>query len=129
MLSLVFRWKLPELSSSLVLKDLIRSFSIQRPRSVVSPPNWDLTRVLAALRSPPFEPLAEATFRDLTKKTLFLLSLATARRIGELQALSSRVAWVGGDISVEYLPEFVAKTESSPTLFLGLSWLSLSRTS
>ena len=81
MLALIFRWKLPELTDSPVLRDLIRSFAIQRPRSGVSPPNWDLSVVLSALRSPPFEPLAEATFKDLTKMMLFLLSLTTARRI------------------------------------------------
>ena len=112
MLALVFRWKLPEISDSPALRDLIRSFVVQRPRFPVSPPNWDLSLVLAYLRSPPFEPLGEATFRNLTIKTLFLLSLATARRVGELQAISSRVAWLGGDASLSYLPEFVAKTES-----------------
>ena len=65
------------------------------------------------MRGAPFEPLGEATFRDLTKKTLFLVSLATARRISELQALSSKVAKVGGDMSLAYLPGFVAKTESA----------------
>ena len=37
----------------------------------------------------------------------FLLSLATAKRVGELQALSCRVTFRGLDF-----PEFVAKTES-----------------
>ena len=112
MLSLVFRWKLPEISLSPVLRDLIRSFSIQRPVARVSPPSWDLNLVLKALMAPPFEPLGEASFRNLTKKTLFLLSLATARRVGEVQALSARVAQLGGDMSLSYLPGFVAKTES-----------------
>ena len=111
-LSVVFRWKLPDLQTSPVIRDLIRSFSIQRPRGGLSPPCWDLVKVLVALRSPPFEPLGEATFKDLTKKTLFLLALASAKRVGELQALSSRVAWVGGDMAVSYVSDFVAKTES-----------------
>ena len=112
MLSLVFRWKLPDLSSSSVIKDLIRSFYIQRPVRRISPPEWDLDVVLRALRSPPYEPLGEATFRDLTKKTLFLLALATSKRIGEIQSLSYRVARQGGDLSLSYLPGFVAKTET-----------------
>ena len=112
MLSLVFCWKLPDLSSSSVIRDLIRSFSIQRPIQKVSPPDWDLDHVLKALRLPPYEPLGEASFRDLTKKTLFLLSLATAKRVSELQALSHKVTRVGGDLSLAYLPGFVAKTES-----------------
>ena len=48
----------------------------------------------------------------MTTKTLFLLSSATAKRVGELQALSRRVAFQGSDLSLSYLPEFVAKTES-----------------
>ena len=40
-------------------------------------------------------------------KVLFLLSLATAQRIGELQAISFRVAFQG-DLSLFFLPEFVA---------------------
>ena len=43
---------------------------------------------------------------------LFLLALATAKRVGELQALSRAVAYCGKDLSLSYLPEFVAKTES-----------------
>ena len=103
---------LPDLSTSSVIRDLIRFFSIQRPLRKVSPPDWDLDLVLKALRLSPYEHLAEASFRDLTKKALFLLSLATAKRVSELQALSHKVARVGGDLSLAYLPGFVAKTES-----------------
>ena len=39
--------------------------------SKVSPPGWDLTKVLGALWEAPYEPLGEASCRDLTKKTLF----------------------------------------------------------
>lgn len=45
------------------------------------------------------------------KKTLFLVSLATAKRGSELQALSRRVSYQGEDIILYSLPEFVAKTE------------------
>ena len=107
-----FRWKLPDLSSSSVIRDLIRSFSIQRPIQKVSPPDWDLDHVLKALRLSPYEPLGEASFRDLSKKTLFLLSLATAKRVSEIQALSHKVAKLGGDLTLAYLPGFVDKTES-----------------
>ena len=51
-----------------------------------------------------YEPLELAFFRDLTKETLFLLSLATVRRVGELQAVSCQVAWRGCDVSLSYLP-------------------------
>ena len=54
-------------------------------------------------------------------KVLFLLSLATAKRVGELHVLSRRVAFQGKDLFLSFLPEFVAKTESEhnplPRLF------------
>ena len=45
-------------------------------------------------------------------KTLFLVALATAKRVGELQACSFQVAAQGDDLLLSYLPEFAAKTES-----------------
>ena len=71
-----------------------------------------MNAVLNSLRAAPFEPLETADFRSLTKKCLFLLALATAKRVGELQALSPRVARVGDNLSVSYTLGFVAKTES-----------------
>ena len=38
--------------------------------------------------------------------------MATAKRVSELQALSRSVAFSGKDLSLFYLPEFVAKTKS-----------------
>ena len=39
--------------------------------------------------------------------------MATARRVGELQAVSRDVSNSGSDLYQSYLPEFRAKTESS----------------
>ena len=113
MLSGVFRFLLPELSSHFVLRDLLRSFRLERPLSSSRVPPWDLLRVLSFLRGPPFEPLSACSLRDLTRKVLFLVSLATARRVGELQAVSRSVSFSGGDAYLSYLPEFLAKTESA----------------
>ena len=44
-------------------------------------------------------------------KIAFLLALATAKCVDELQALSAYVLFLGQDLSVSYLPEFVAKME------------------
>ena len=71
MLSVVFKSVLPEISSSPVLHDLIRSFQVEAPIREVRPSSWDLLTVLNYLR-------------DLPRKTLFLISLATAKRVGEL---------------------------------------------
>ena len=86
------------------------------------PPSWDLPKVLRFLLSDTFEPLRSAPLRALPKKVLFLLALATAKRVGELQALSPIVSFVGGDACLSYVPEFVAKSRllsrSIPRSFL-----------
>ena len=111
MLSTVFRFKLPSLGEDRVLLDFLRSFAIGRPRCPQAPPSWDLDVVLRHLMSSAFEPLESVSLRALTKKTLFLASLATAKRVSEIQALSKTVAAIGNDLMVSYLPHFIAKTE------------------
>ena len=113
MLSAVFKFPLPEISTSPILKDLIRSFEISSTRPVFPPPPWDLDKVLEFLSGPPFEPLAKASFLDKTKKALFLLTMATAKRVSELQALSFSVSFQGEDLVLYYDPFFRAKTESA----------------
>ena len=113
MLSAVFKFPLPEISTSPILKDLIRSFEISAPRPLFPPPPWDLDKVLQFLSGPPFEPLARASFLDKTKKALFLLAMATAKRVLELQALSFSVSFQGEDLVLYYDPFFRAKTESA----------------
>ena len=113
MLSAVFKFPLPEISNSPILKDLIRSFEISAPRPLFPPPPWDLDKVLQYLSGPPFEPLARASFLNKTKKALFLLAMATAKRVSELQALSFSVSFQGEDLVLYYDPFFRAKTESA----------------
>ena len=94
MLSSVFQFKHPALGEDRVLQDLVHSFSIKRPRCPQAPPSWDLDAVLLHLMSSAFEPLESVSLRALTKKT-FLVSLATAKRVSEIQALSKTVAAIG----------------------------------
>ena len=56
--------------------------------------------------------------RFLAQKTLFLLALATAKRIGERHALSYRVSQVRGwaEVSFSFVPGFVAKTQDPSSL-------------
>ena len=112
MLSVVFKFHLPALSSHPVLRDLLRSFRVSAPSYPMRPPSWDFSKVLRFLNSGAFEPLCDAPLRDLSKKVLFLLALATAKRVGELQALSRIVSFVGCDACLSYVPEFVANSES-----------------
>ena len=90
-----------------------------------------MLRVLEYIRGPVSEPLSSKPLRIITIKTFFLLSLATAKLVGKIQALSCRVAFQGSDISLTYLPAFVTKMESeknSPSSFLprqapvGICW-------
>ena len=78
-LSAVFRFHLPSLSSDPVIRDLLRSFRLSSAERVLRPPAWDLSKVLTYLVSPAFEPLSQASFRALPLKSLFLLALATAK--------------------------------------------------
>ena len=109
MLSAVFRFKLPELYEHHVLRDLIRSFAIERPHRPQLPSAWDLNVVLCPLMSVAYYPLENISLRALTKKTLFLVALATARRVGKFQALSRILSSVVDDLVVSCLPHFVAK--------------------
>ena len=88
MLSAVFRFQLPSLSSHPVLRGLLRSFALESAPRQLRPPAWDLTLVLRFLNTSSFE------LRALTQKVLFLVAFATAKRVGELQALSSVVTFV-----------------------------------
>ena len=51
-----FRFRI---STSPILKDLIRSFEISAPRPLFPPPPWDLDKVLQYLSGPLFDPLRE----------------------------------------------------------------------
>ena len=53
-LSAVFKFHLPELGDNFILRDLIRSFELQRPHRPVRPPSWDLVKVLTYLCGPVF---------------------------------------------------------------------------
>ena len=57
--------------------------------------------------------MSSASLRDLTRKTLFLNALATAKRVRELQALSRLVSFSSLAAGLSYVLEFVAKTETA----------------
>ena len=113
MLASVFRAVLPEISTSQVIHDLLRSFKVEAPCRLVRPPSWDLLKVSEFLRSPVFEPLSSASLRNLIRKTLFLVALATAKRVGELHALSRVVLFSSSAAGLSYVPEFLAKMETA----------------
>ena len=104
-----------------MIRDLLRSFRLSSAERVLRPPAWDLSMVLTYFVPPALEPLSQASFRALTLTALFLLALATAKRVGELQALSSIVTFVAGVTCLSSIPQFVTKSES-PVPSLAPSW-------
>ena len=117
MLAAVFKFKLRDMGNNPFLSDLIRSFAVQGKGRQRVFPAWDLNKVLSYLSSDTFEPLEGKSLRTVTMKVLFLVALATAKRVGELQALSKNVPCQGKDLILSYLPSFLTKTEvSNPNL-------------
>ena len=98
-----------DLAASREITTLLRSFA----RSV-NP--VELRLVLQSLTGAPYEPLRTCEERFLAQKTLFLLALAAAKRIGELHALSYRVSHTRGEVSFAFVTGFVAKTQDPSSL-------------
>ncbi len=100
---------------SLFLKGALRL----RPPRAKRAPTWDLPLVLEALCHPPFEPLAQVDLKWLSMKTAFLLAVVSAKRVGELHALSvseTCLRWApdGSGVTlwpnVAFLPKVLAAT-------------------
>lgn len=63
----------------------VRRLNPPRPPSL---PHWELALLLRALQTPPFEPLESVELKFLSMKSLLLTSLASIKRVGDLQAFS-----------------------------------------
>ena len=59
---------------------------MEAPATYVTPPSWVLLKVLEYITSLVFDPLHQFSLRDLTRLTFFLVTLASAKRVSELQA-------------------------------------------
>ena len=107
-----------DLAASREITTLLLSFSRSVNPVELRPPAWDVSLVLQSLTGAPYEPLRTCEERFLAQKTLFLLALASAKRIGELHALSYRVShtrnW--GEVSFSFVTGFVAKTQGPSSL-------------
>ena len=75
-----------ELDRSLYLNRLLASFYRDKPILNRVIPSWDLSLVLMSLTKAPFEPLKDASLKILTFKTVFLMTLASGKRRGEVHA-------------------------------------------
>ena len=107
-----------DLAASREITTLLRSFARSVNPVELHPPAWDVSLVLQSLTGAPYEPLRTCEERFLAQKTLFLLALASAKRIGELHALLYRVShtrdW--GEVSFAFVTGFVAKTQDPSSL-------------
>ena len=107
-----------DLASSREITTLFRSFARSVNPVELRPPAWDVSLVLQSHTGAPYEPLLTCEERFLAQKTLFLLALASAERIGELHALSYRVSHTRGwgEVSFSFVTGFVAKTQDPSSL-------------
>ena len=103
-----------EISHSFELNRLIASFHRDRPVKDRGVPSWDLSLVLLALTKPPFEPLKDAPLKLLTFKTVFLMTLTSGRRRGEVHAwtfksLKHKTGWK--EVTVAPSSVFLSKNQ------------------
>ena len=94
------------------ISDVIRSFIIERPVARRDSVAWNMDIVLRYLCSRKFEPLGLVPIRELTKKTLFLVTMALAKRVSEMQAISCDVGFNQEGAVVSLLLNFRAKNDN-----------------
>lgn len=95
------------------LSSLLKSLHRERPDPTDRFPAWDLAYVLFALTQPPFEPLKSIPLKNLTHKAVFLLTLASACRRGEIHALQKNVKFSQdwARMTLFPSPDFISKTQ------------------
>ena len=110
-------------SVSLFLRGVLRL----RPPRTLRAPAWDLPLVLEAMSSPPFEPLTQVGLKWLSMKVAFLLAITSAKRVGELQALSVAETCLrsnpdGSGVvlwpNVAFLPKVLSRTHLNQPILL-----------
>ena len=107
-----------DIASSREITILLRSVSRSVDPVELHPPACDVALALQSLTGAPYEPLRTSDECFLAQKTLFLLALASGKRIGELHTLSYRVSHSRGwtEVSFSFVPGFVAKTQDPSSL-------------
>jgi len=73
----------------------------------------------------PYEPLSDATLRDLTKKTMFLIALASGKRRSEIAALVAdqrHLQFADGFSSVTLIPAVSFRSKTQPVLRPSDTW-------
>ena len=93
------------------ITDVIRSLKIRAPVKPKRTVLWNLDVLLKHLCSERFEPLSSASLLCLTEKTIILVTLALAKRISEIQALSRSVGFGPEGAILSLTLEFRAKND------------------
>ena len=92
MLSAMFKFTLPKISSSLVLKDLLLSFYLKCPMIPIRAPPWDLQVVLGFLRSSSFEPVSSLS-KGIDEKDMFSFGSGHCKVLGSYEHLQVFLFW------------------------------------
>ncbi|XP_069828720.1 uncharacterized protein [Dendropsophus ebraccatus] len=98
------------------VKRFFKAVSRLKPKISNLTPPWDLNLVLQALTQKPFEPIQELSTRFLTLKTIFLVAITSAKRVGEIQALSTEEPYLtvlDDRIVLKLNPSFLPKVVSN----------------
>ena len=107
----VFRHTGLEINKDQDISDVIRSLRLRAPIVDKSCVSWYLDVVLKYLCSSKFEPLESCPLLELTQKTLFLVTIALAKRVSEIQALSRSVGFSREGAVVSFVLNFRAKND------------------
>lgn len=112
-LAQVFFHRGVDISSSPEISSLVRNFDQEIPPKSRSMPMWDLNLVQNSLRRQPYEPLAHASLKEVTLKSVFLLTLASEHRVSEIHGFSHIAShtrhW--SSVTLSLAPVFIAKTQ------------------
>ncbi len=106
-----------DLSEDPYLNALISNFSIERPFQRKTYSSWDLLKVLKSLMEKPYEPLTTTSLANITRKTVFLLLLASGLRRNELHAIDVNKTVYYKDNHILLYPndKFIAKNMNTKT--------------
>jgi len=102
-------------TSSSLAGRVIRGLALRYPKPPRILPLWSLDKVLSFLSGPRFLP-SNCSMWDLTRKTIFLLSLASGNRVSELAALSRDALLFSNrdkEVTVAVRPNFRFKNQNN----------------
>ena len=101
--------------SNHAILSLLKGMFNERPPRRRLAPSWSINEVLSSFTTDPYEPIHNAPLDALTRKTVFLVAAASARRRSEIHALSIRPGFIRFTPEGVHLlpnPSFLAKNQT-----------------